>query len=268
METCDVVEDAGMSTGIEQAVELLAAARRVAALTGAGMSQESGVPTFRDAQTGLWARYDPTELASPDAFRRHPARVFGWYLERWRQVRGAMPHAGHRALATLETLFDEFLVVTQNVDGLHRRAGSSEVVELHGSLDAFRCAEAGHAADPAGFDTLVPSHAGEVAPPPCTVCGSPVRPGVVWFGEMLPAAAIERAWDTCGRCDVLLVIGTSSLVYPAAHLPAVARAGGASVLEINPDRTPLTAHADLWWPERAGAALPALAVGLARVRAH
>lgn len=260
---CGPVENRAVTAELDRALALLAGARVVAALTGAGMSQESGVATFRDAQTGLWARYDPAELATPEAFRRHPARVFGWYLERWRQVRRAEPHGGHRALAALGAVFEEVVVVTQNVDGLHRRAGSADVVELHGSLDRFRCSGAGHTVDAAGFEALAPSRSGEVEPPACPACGSPVRPGVVWFGELLPKAAVERAWKTCARADALLVIGTSSLVYPAAHLPEIAQAGGAVLLEINPEPTPLTPRVDLWWPARAGVALPALAEALA-----
>ncbi len=264
MESCGAVDTPRLSA--ELVVELLAGARRVAALTGAGMSQESGVPTFRDAQTGLWSRYDAAELASPQAFRRHPDRVFGWYLERWRTACRAEPHAGHRALAALETMYDDFLVITQNVDGLHQRAGSRDVVELHGSLEAFRCADAGHPADPASVAALEAPASGLVPPPRCAVCGSPVRPGVVWFGELLPQPAVERAWHWVGRCDVLLVIGTSSLVYPAAHLPAIARAVGARVIEINPQATALSERADVWWDERAGTALPALLEHLSRGR--
>jgi NAD-dependent deacetylase len=132
------------SSPLDAAVQALEGARAVVVVTGAGMSQESGVPTFRDAQTGLWARFDPTELATEAAFRQHPARVFGWYLWRRHLIKKATPHPGYRALVRLEDLFDELLVVTQNVDGLHRSSGSGDVVELHGSLDAFRCLDRGH----------------------------------------------------------------------------------------------------------------------------
>jgi NAD-dependent deacetylase len=259
-----VGDDAGLAAGTADAVAAtLAGARTVVAVTGAGMSQESGVPTFRDAQTGLWARFDPAELATPEAFRRDPERVFGWYLRRWTLARRAEPHAGYRALAGLADVFDELLVVTQNVDGLHRRAGSPDVVELHGSLEAFRCADAGHPFAADGLEALagrVPD--GPVAPPRCPVCGSPVRPGVVWFGEGLPGAAVERAWAAAESCDAMLVIGTSSLVFPAASVPEIVLRRGRPVIEINPDRTPLTPRARVWWPARAGDALPALAARL------
>jgi NAD-dependent deacetylase len=169
------------------------------------MSQESGVPTFRDALTGLWSRYDPMELATPEAFRRNPARVFGWYLSRWRRVREVGPHAGHRALAELEGAFAELRVVTQNVDGLHRRAGSREIIELHGSLEAFRCV-GGHPYDIAQIEALAPSEDTEVEPPVCQTCGALIRPGVVWFGEMLPPGAVEQAWQLVQESDVVLVI--------------------------------------------------------------
>ena len=226
------------------------------------MSAESGVPTFRDAQSGLWARYNPEELATEEAFRRNPARVFGWYLMRWRAVRAAEPHPGYAALVRLAGLYpDGFTVVTQNVDGLHSRAGSPDVVELHGSLEAFRCIGCRH---PFPADELLdlPSDEGEAPPPRCPKCGNFIRPGVVWFGEMLPAGATERAWQVAGQADAALVIGTSSLVYPAADLPAIVQAGGGRVIEINPQATLLTPRADLYWPAAAGQALPALADAL------
>ncbi len=242
----------------ERAVELLGGASRVVALTGAGMSEESGVPTFRDALTGLWSRYDPMELATPAAYRRNPARVFGWYLSRWRRVREVSPHAGHRALAELEDAFAELVVVTQNVDGLHCRAGSREIIELHGSLEAFRCV-GGHPYDIAGIEALAPSEDSEVEPPVCETCDAPIRPGVVWFGEMLPPGAVERALHLVQESDVVLVVGTSSVVYPAAELPSVALAAGARVIEINPQETPLTPRATLAWQATAADALPQLA---------
>jgi NAD-dependent deacetylase len=251
-----------------RAAELLSQARRVVALTGAGMSQESGVPTFRDALTGWWARYDPMELATPEAYRRDPARVFGWYVYRWRMARRVGPHAGHRALASLEGAFDSLVVVTQNVDGLHRRAGSADIVELHGSLEAFRCAEQGHAFEAHRLEALNLPEEGDVDPPACEICGRPVRPGVVWFGEPLPPQAVERAWALAGECDAMLVVGTSAVVYPAADLPQVALARGARVIEINPQQTPLTPRADLWWPASAGIALPALAEALGQPAAR
>ena len=247
-----------------RAAAFLASARRLLVFTGSGMSRESNIPTFRDARDGLWARCDPSELATPAAFARTPARVFGWYVARWQRARAAAPHAGYEALARLEERFAEFVVVTQNVDGLHRRAGSREVVELHGSLDAFRCG----GADPHPYHAdrlrdVRPAPDGSVEPPRCDVCGALVRPGVVWFGEMLPADAVGRAWRAAQEAQVVLVIGTSGVVFPAAEVPLIARQSGARIIEINPDRTPLANLADLWWSEPAGLALPRLEAVLA-----
>lgn len=247
-----------MKTELERAASILKDARKVVVATGAGMSHDSGVPTFRDAMTGLWARFDPHELANAQAFTKRPARVFGWYVWRWNLVHRAEPHAGYGALVRMEKKFDEFLVVTQNVDGLHRRSGSRDVVELHGSLDAFRCFDNGHHYDSSGLKGLEADENGEVYPPRCAICGSPIRPGVVWFGEMLPREPVERAWAAVGSCDALLVVGTSAVVYPAAELPSIALRRGCPVIDVNPSSTPITHDVDVWIPERAELALPAL----------
>ncbi len=240
-----------------RASEILENARHVVVLTGAGMSKESGVPTFRDALTGLWSQYDPMELATPEAFATDPGRVFRWYWERWQRARAAMPHDGHRALVRLAMHFASLTIVTQNVDGLHQRAGSDPVLELHGSLHAFRCSGAGH---PWDAEARADHAMGDTADAPaCETCGMPIRPGVVWFGEPLPEGAIQRAWRSVEQADAVLVVGTSSVVYPAVELPLVAQRSGASVIEINPDRTPLSRVADVGWLDRAGRALPALA---------
>ncbi len=239
-------------------VDLLRDARHVAVLTGAGMSAESGVPTFRDAQTGLWAKLDPQELATAGAFAKSPSRVFGWYASRLRAVRQATPHAGYDALVRMAALYpDGFDILTQNVDGLHGRAGSENVVELHGSLEAFRCSSC---RDPYSAEKVVElsQHGGEVLPPECRKCGNFIRPGVVWFGEMLPGEVLERATEVAYEADVALVIGTSSLVYPAAGLPDIVSARGGRVIEINPKATPLTPRVDLYWEAFAGEALPRL----------
>ncbi len=254
-----------MQEPLDGSVRILSDARNVTVLTGAGMSSESGVPTFRDALTGLWAQYDPRELATPEAFARNPARVFGWYLSRWRRVRAVEPHSGHRALVALASLFEKFSIITQNVDGLHQRAGSQDVVELHGSLSLFRCAARGHPFDADDLDALASGPEGDVQPPSCVVCGSPIRPAVVWFGEMLPPEAMSRATQAVTACQVLLVVGTSAVVYPAAELPQVAQAHGAKVIEVNPSHTPLSETADVWWPASAGAALPTLVEAIAQV---
>lgn len=230
-------------------------ARFIAALTGAGISAESGLATFRDVQTGLWARYDPRELATPSAFARNPKLVWDWYAWRRECVAVAQPNAGHFALADLERRAHEFLLITQNVDGLHQRAGTRNVVELHGSIARVKCSREG---------TLVErwdAPPGEV--PRCGNCGAFLRPDVVWFEEMLPDTALAAAEDAARRCDVLLVIGTSAEVYPAAALPGLARDRGALVVEINPNPTLLSATADYVLRAAAGVLLPALVDRLA-----
>jgi NAD-dependent deacetylase len=200
-------------------------ARSVAALTGAGISAESGIPTFRDALTGLWARYRPEELATPEAFARNPALVWDWYRMRRQLVARAEPNAGHRALVALERRVPRFALITQNVDGLHRRAGSERVVELHGSLARARCSREG--------TVLERWEETEGAPPCCQTCGAPLRPDVVWFGELLPEEALRAAEAAARDCEVFLSIGTSNLVEPAASLPWRAAAAGADVAVIN-----------------------------------
>lgn len=245
-----------LTEAIQQAAEAIAGARLVVVATGAGMSQESGIPTFRDALTGLWARFAVDEVATEAAFRRRPARVFGWYAWRRRLVHAAVPHPGYGALVELERLVPQLVVVTQNVDGLHRRAGSSRVVELHGSLDRFFCLDARH---PFPLERVPEaSEDGEVEPPVCPHCGSPVRPGVVWFGEYLPQPELANAWELAAGCQVMLVTGTSGLVYPAAELPRIARDAGAAVVEINPEPSEVSGWARVVCRGPAGRILPAL----------
>lgn len=221
----------------------------VAVLTGAGISAESGVPTFRGPD-GLWCGFRPEELATPAAFARHPERVWEWYHWRRRLVLAAMPNAGHRALAALEAVAgDAFTLVTQNVDGLHRLAGSRRLVELHGTLLEARCTRCGR------VEPLPPEATGI---PRCPACGAMARPNVVWFGESLPADAWARAQRAAETASVFLVIGTSAVVYPAAGLIEIAAASGARVIEVNPEETPLSGLADCVLRERAGVALPAL----------
>ena len=243
----------------ERALRLLRGAERVVVSTGAGMSAESGIPTFRDAREGLWARYDPEALATEQGFRADPRLVWSWYAERRRKIRACRPHAGHRALAEMEALVPALTVVTQNIDGLHADAGSSDVVELHGSIRRFKCLDAHHpfAGEPP---------AGEGDPPLCPACGSPLRPDVVWFGEILPEQAVERAWRLAEECDLMLVVGTSGLVRPAADLPLVARRAGAAVVEVNPEPSEITPAADVFLRGRAGDVLPALLEGLREAR--
>jgi len=237
--------------------ELVAAledARSVAVLTGAGVSAESGIATFRDAQTGLWARFDPRELATPSAFARNPKLVWDWYARRRELVAAAQPNAGHRALAELERRVPRFLLITQNVDGLHQRAGSRNVVELHGNIGRVKCSREGTIVErwDASSDTV----------PRCAACGAMLRPDVVWFEEMLPAEALEQAEAAARECDVLLVAGTSAEVYPAAALPMYARQSGAAVVEINTAPTEMSALADYMLRGPSGVVLPALLASL------
>lgn len=239
-------------------VARLRAAKRVVALTGAGVSAESGVPTFRDALTGLWAKFDPLELATPSAFARNPKLVWDWYAARRAQVVEVAPNAGHLALAQLETHVPEFLLVTQNVDGLHTRAGSRKLVELHGNIARVRCSKEG---------TIVAqwTEPADALPPRCAACGAFLRPDVVWFEELLPVDAMAQAEAAARDCDVLIVAGTSGEVYPAAALPQMAKRQGARVVEINPNATPLSALADDVLRAPSALALPALVDALRQV---
>lgn len=225
-------------------------ARSIAVLTGAGISAESGIPTFRDAQTGLWARFRPEELATAAAFRRNPKLVWDWYQWRRGLVADAAPSAGHAALARLETLVPELTLITQNVEGLHEKAGSRRLVELHGSLHRTICFER------EGRINRGCTPGPEA--PKCTQCGGYARPDVVWFGESLDPERLAAAQAAAKRCDMFLSIGTSSLVQPAASLPLAALEGGATLVEINPDPTPLSRAAMFSLRGPAGEILPAL----------
>ena len=234
---------------------------RIAVVTGAGMSADSGIPTFRDVQTGLWARFDPQQLATPEAFDADPALVWGW--NRWREatVLRAQPNAGHLGLARMEGLDHAVTVVTQNVDDLHERAGSSRVLHLHGSLFASRCINCGRAPaeEPLRSNPeAVPAGGAREPPPACVWCGRSLRPGVVWFGEGLPGAPWQAAGEAVASCDLLLVIGTSALVYPAAALPLAAIEAGTPVLEINPQPTGLSSQASASWRLPAGTGIDQL----------
>jgi len=239
-----------MDKELNRARALLRTATRIAVLTGAGISAESGIPTFRDAMTGLWAQFRPEELATPEAFAANPSVVWEWYAWRRQKVAQAAPNAGHVALAQLERRVPRFALATQNVDGLHARAGSRDVIELHGNLMEDRCFAEGRLLSPA---EELPG-----TPPRCAHCGAPVRPGVVWFGEALPAAALATAWAAAQACDVFLCVGTSTAVEPAASLPFVALEAGAAVIEVNPTRTPLSAEATVVLAGAAGEVLPKL----------
>lgn len=237
----------------------LSAARHIAVLTGAGMSAESGVPTFRDVQDGLWAKYDPMTLATEEAFAEEPDLVWAWYLRRAQLIRQVSPNAGHLALAELAE-FKRVSVITQNVDDLHERAGSEVLSHVHGGLFDYRCFDC---AKPWSGELQIPGEIPERVSPPQCDCGGWIRPGIVWFGEMLPRKAFEDAVDACGSCDLMLVVGTSGIVQPAGSLPFAALERGTPVIEINPEESRLTDYVTHWWQGTAAEVLPQL-VRLAR----
>ena len=219
------------------------------------MSAESGIPTFRDAQTGLWSTFEPADLASPEGWARDSDLVWGWYQWRAKLVQQSQPNAGHRALTTWQQNA-HLDIATQNVDDLHERAGSTVVAHVHGSLFDPRCSECGvHSQpDPEELDEAVD----RVPPPPCPECGGPMRPGAVWFGEPLPETEWGKAVSTVENSDLVLVVGTSGVVFPFAGLPAMARSVGAKVVEINPVETDISDMADHRWRTTAAVGLPAL----------
>ncbi len=234
----------------EALIDALQASRHVCVLSGSGISAESGVPTFREAQTGLWEKFDPHELATPEAFLQDPELIWRWY--RWRRelVAKVEPNAGHRALVDLASQLREFTLITQNVDGLHQRAGSDNVIEFHGNIFEDRCFVEG----------CVVTDASDVssAVPACPACGGQLRPGVVWFGEAIPEDALNKATAAASSCDLFISIGTSSLVWPAAGLAETARAAGARIVEVNPNPTPLSDMSDFCLSGNAGKILPEL----------
>ena len=227
-------------------------ARHVCVLTGAGVSAESGVPTFRDAQQGLWSEYDPLQLATVEGFRADPQLVWRWYAWRRDTVANVAPNPGHFALAELEQLIETVTLVTQNVDGLHQRAGSDSVVEFHGNIFDNRCL--------ATHQLLESIDDGK--PPNCPNCGAPVRPGVVWFGEAIPEAALQQAFAAAAECDLFMSVGTSAEVYPAAGLASIAKAQGASTIEINPVPTAQADEFDYVLAGNSGEVLPQLVESL------
>ena len=231
-------------------INSLRAAQHVVVLTGAGISAESGIPTFREAQTGLWAQYRPEDLATPDAFERNPKLVWDWYAWRRELVEQSRPNPGHTALVQLQQQIPRFTLITQNVDGFHQLAGSSGVIELHGNLGRVKCSREGEVIE-RWEDT------GET-PPCCPRCGAYLRPDVVWFGEVLPRGALEAAAQAATECDVFFSIGTSGLVEPAASLARMALQQGAKVVEVNATITPLTISATFMLRGAAGQILPEL----------
>lgn len=241
---------------LTELAELAAQAQSIAVLTGAGVSAESGVPTFREAQTGLWAKYDPVMLASLEGFTADPANVWRWYDDRRQTMNAVDPNPGHFALAEWEQAWRSqgrrFQLITQNIDDLHDRSGSTEIIELHGNIWLVRPLDA----------PISESHRLGECPikeiPPHDERGRLLRPHVVWFGETLNPSVLQAAFDCATQCDLAIVAGTSSVVYPAAAIPFEAKRNGATLVEINPEETELTRFADYVLAEPSGVALPAL----------
>lgn len=243
-----------MAADLSAARELLRRAQQVCVLTGAGMSAESGIPTFRDAQTGLWANFDPMQLASEAGFRANPALVWDWYASRRDKMRAVQPNAGHIALAQFAKQHPGRIgIVTQNVDDLHQRAGSEGVIRLHGDILQDTWLERGRCKPSCDMALATPG-----SPPRCAACGNLVRPGVVWFGEMLPADALAQAELLAERCGVMLVVGTSGAVYPAAGLAQRARRAGAKVIIVNPEPSEIDDEAHVLLRGTAAHLLPLL----------
>ena len=237
----------------ERLIQKLKVARKVAVLTGAGISAESGVPTFR-GEEGLWKKYRPEELANFNAFIQNPKLVWEWYDYRRRLISEVMPNPGHASLTEMETLVPTFDLITQNVDGLHRKAGSQNIIELHGNIMHSRCVDCGVRSDSVEMTK-------EDELPHCT-CGGLMRPDVVWYGETLPEEAIHAAFQSAQTCDVFLSIGTSAVVHPAASLPIVAKEAGAYVLEINKESTVISHRVDESILGPSGEVLPELVKGV------
>ena len=229
-------------------IAILKNAQRVAALTGAGVSQESGLRTFRDAQVGLWAQYKPEDLATPEAFARDPLLVWDWYAMRREKNSEVKPNPGHFALAEMARRFPVFTLITQNVDGLHQRAGSPQVIELHGNIQQVKCSQC------ETFASEWSETQGAV--PRCQACGGLLRPHVVWFGEALPRQALAVAVTAARECEVFFSIGTSGQVQPAASLAFAAHNRQACLVQINAEQTPLTAKADFFLTGKSGEILP------------
>lgn len=242
------------ASALARAADALADARHVVVLTGAGVSAESGIPTFRDKQTGLWAKYDPMELAHIDAFNRNPELVTRWYHWRFERCKDCKPNPAHYALAVFQQRLTRqsrrFTLLTQNIDRLHQQAGSTDVVELHGNILTWRCTLTGRHVEMKDipFDVF----------PPRSDAGGLLRPNVVWFGEMLPEDAIRAAYNAVNACDLFMSIGTSSVVYPAAGFVEIAISRGAKTIEINAEPTPISAMVDLSLMGPAGEILPQL----------
>jgi NAD-dependent deacetylase len=246
---------------IRRAADLIRQSKRMTVLTGAGVSKESGIPTFRDALDGLWAQYDPKQLATALAFLANPKLVWDFYEFRRDLMRPARPNPGHLALADLEHRKPGFTLITQNIDDLHEQAGSVNVIHLHGRIAQNKCFF-NCQGSPTLVDVSQIEWDRESGPPPCPHCGGWVRPDVVWFGEMLPVDAVRAAQDAITATDLMLVVGTSGVVMPAAGMPYAAKERGAAVIEINPFQSEITPAADVWLQAPSGEALPQVLAAL------
>jgi len=230
--------------------EILESSTRVAVLTGAGISAESGVPTFRGKE-GLWSKFRPEELATVDAFMRNPRLVWEWYMHRRQLMSSVSPNDGHYALVKMEEGFEDFTLITQNIDNLHREAGSKRVLELHGNIKKNKCFDCDRP-----FTGEIDIDSGEL---PCCECGGNIRPDVVWFGELLPQEVIHQAFIASESAELFFSVGTSALVHPAASLPLMAKRSGACLIEVNLEPTPLTDLCDFAFHGKSGEILPQLA---------
>ncbi len=239
---------------LDQIINIACSSKRCVVLTGAGISAESGVPTFRGKE-GLWGKFRPEELATMEAFMANPKIVWEWYNWRRQLISEVKPNPGHYAIAEMANLFDHFTLITQNVDDLHRIAGSNSILELHGNISKNKCLQC---SEPYPDDiTISPEEI-----PACPKCGGPIRPDVVWFGEMLNAKIIQKAFDESSRADLFLSIGTSAVVQPAASLPIEAKRSQATLVEVNVSRTPVTSITDFFVAEPSGEFLPKLVEGI------
>lgn len=248
-----------VESAMRRVVKALQSCKALVVFTGAGVSRASGLATYRDAD-GAWQRYDPRIYATFEGFQQHPREVWAWYNRRRRDILNARPNPAHQAIAALEKVIPRVTVITQNIDGLHQAAGSSSVLELHGSFRRFKCSAACR-----GEPTLLPEPPLELDfPPPCPYCSAWQRPDVVWFGEPLPPDVWDAAVEAIRNAEALLIVGTSGLVAPAAYLPELALESGAFCVEINPDTTPLTARVQVALPGPAEEVLPRLLAALER----
>lgn len=252
---------------IAQVAQALYTSTRLVVFTGAGVSKESGLHTFRDALDGLWAKYDPQELATPMAFERNPKLVWDWYMYRRAMLADAAPNPGHYAIVELEAYIAQVTVVTQNIDGFHAAVGSTDVIELHGNLVRDKCF-ANCQGTPTIVDTTQLTWDKDAGPPRCPHCQQAyVRPDVVWFHEILPEEALRRAMDLSAEADTMLVVGTSGVVYPANRLPVLAKRAGATVIDVNPTPSQITGIADYYLPAPSGEVLPQVLAALKGLKA-